>query len=161
MRRLEEPVRLDPVAADTLILHGDTLCTDDDAYQRFRARVRDPAWQARMLSRPAWVRRALAVGARALSRWRTRDKPQQIMDVNPGAVEACFREHQVQRIIHGHTHRPALHELTIDGQPCQRVVLGDWHVKGSVVRLVDGGVELLDLERSERGELTLRIRAAG
>lgn len=104
-----------------LILHGDQLCTDDIAYQRWRTKVRDPAWQQRILGRPLWWRLSLARAARLISRLRHRQQVPQ--DVSHQAAEELMNTHQAQLMIHGHTHRPAVH-----GQPSsQRIVLSDWN----------------------------------
>lgn len=118
----------------TLLMHGDTLCTDDRDYQAFRRRVRNPAWQQNFLSRPLAERRRLADEYREASQTATREKPAEIMDVNAGTVEQAFRAHDVLRLIHGHTHKPGIHTYTIDGTSAQRIVLGDWYSRGSVLR---------------------------
>ena len=110
----------------TLLLHGDELCTDDDAYQRYRAWARDPARQRRFLALPYFLRRAAVAWMRRRSRQETATKTQAMMDVNPGAVAAALRGHGVSRMIHGHTHRPARHALVVDGRDCERWVLPDW-----------------------------------
>jgi UDP-2,3-diacylglucosamine hydrolase len=133
-------VDLDGVA--TLLLHGDVLCTDDAAYQAFRAQVRDPAWQAAFLARPLAERRAFAAQARDASRAHTSTTDTAIMDVNPQAVETALREAGVARMIHGHTHRPAIHDFTLDGKPAQRIVLGDWYEQGSALRVDAEGATL-------------------
>lgn len=145
MTLLSEPLRLDLYGVPTLLLHGDVLCTDDRDYQAFRTMVRDPAWQRDFLARPLAERRALALQARGESRARSADKPPEIMDVNPDAVNAAFRRHGVARIIHGHTHRPALHRLELDGVPCERIVLGDWYEQGSLLRVDERGPRLQNL----------------
>ncbi|WP_281173142.1 UDP-2,3-diacylglucosamine diphosphatase [Wenzhouxiangella marina] len=156
MTLLEAPVLLELAGGVVLLLHGDGLCTDDEEYQRFRKRVRNPEWQARMLARPIWFRRLLARLARALSQRRNRNKPAAIMDVNAQAVEDCMLEHGVRLLIHGHTHRPAIHDLDFDGEPGHRVVLGDWRAdKGSAVRLDAAGVSLLELLPGEAGDVEL------
>lgn len=116
-----------------LLLHGDTLCTDDVKYQAFRAQVRDPDWQARTLALPLVQRRALASQLRETSRQSAQQKAPDIMDVNPTAVNRALRAHRVRRLIHGHTHRPAIHDWILDGQPAKRAVLGDWYEQGSVL----------------------------
>lgn len=116
-----------------LLLHGDTLCTDDVEYQAFRTQVRDPAWQARTLALPLAQRRALAGQLRETSRQATRQKAADITDANPTAVDQALRAHGVRRLIHGHTHRPAIHDWTLDGQAARRAVLGDWYDQGSVL----------------------------
>jgi len=129
-----------PVAGTpTLLLHGDTLCTDDLAYQRYRARVHDPTLQRRFLALPWIIRRALVAGIRGTSRRATARKPTAIMDVNAGAVAAAFAEHGVTRMIHGHTHRPARHHLTVDGAPAERWVLPDWYDAAGYLAVDDGG----------------------
>ncbi|WP_338063052.1 UDP-2,3-diacylglucosamine diphosphatase [Wenzhouxiangella limi] len=159
MRRLEEPVMLPGASPATAMLHGDSLCTDDHDYQRFRARVRDPAWQARALSRPLWWRRLLARLARRISAYRNRGKPDRIMDVNAETVTETFRQLGARRLIHGHTHRPAIHRGHIDQQPVARIVLGDWHGgRGSAVRVDPDGVSLLELGYGAAGEIELSIR---
>jgi len=146
MEILEEPVRADVGGVTTLLLHGDVLCTDDAEYQQFRQMVQNPAWQEEFLSHSLAERKALAGRARMESQRRGAEKAEDIMDVNPGAVEALFREHGVARVIHGHTHRPAVHELTVDGEPCERIVLGDWYEQGSVLSVdADGKAELRTL----------------
>ena len=147
---LEDPTVVDLHGRRALLMHGDTLCTDDAAYQQFRAQTRDPAWQAQFLAQPLAARLAFAQQARAASQARQgelRDAGtmETITDVAPAAVEAAFRAHGVDLLIHGHTHRPAVHALDIDGQACKRVVLGDWYEQGSVLRVDATGVQLASL----------------
>ena len=157
MQALEEPVFVEGLEPRTALIHGDSLCTDDVEYQRFRRRVRHPAWQARLLSRPLWWRRLLARIARGLSKWRNRGKPAEIMDVNADAVRQCFRKLAIDRLVHGHTHRPGLHQLDIDGRARERIVLGDWHgERGSVVELTDQSARLLVLFRDEHGQVQIQ-----
>lgn len=110
----------------TLLLHGDSLCTDDLAYQQFRRQVRDPAWQQAVLAKPLAERLALARQLREQSEQAKHGKYDAIMDVNAEAVAAAFRQAACPRMIHGHTHRPARHVLTVDGQARERWVLPDW-----------------------------------
>jgi len=143
MRLLDEASVVDLHGTPTLLMHGDTLCTSDVAYLKFRAQVRHPDWQAAFLSQPLEARRAFAAQARAHSRTHTQSAPMDIMDVTPDAVTEAFRVHGVTRLIHGHTHRPAIHPgEQVDGRACQRIVLGDWHRQGSVLRVDDTGVRL-------------------
>lgn len=142
MTLLAEPQQLDLHGTPTVILHGDVLCTDDTPYLQFRAMVRNPDWQRDFLSRPLEVRRALAGQVREESRNRGKSMTPEIMDVNAGAVTAVFSEHGVPRMIHGHTHRPDIHRLTVDGVARERIVLGDWYTQGSVLRVDDAGAEL-------------------
>lgn len=142
MEILTEPYCLDLYATSTVILHGDVLCTDDTSYQTFRTLVRNPAWQQDFLSRPLEVRRALAEQARKASRNRGQAMTADVMDTNANAVAAAFRAHGVTRMIHGHTHRPAMHRLIVDGTARERIVLGDWYTQGSVLRVDENGAEL-------------------
>ena len=128
-----------------LLTHGDLLCTDDVPYQQLRMLVRDPAWQRDFLARPLEERRAIADSLRERSRTETAAKAAEIMDVNAVAVEAAMRAHDVRLLLHGHTHRPLVHDLTVDGRAAQRIVLGAWYEHGSVVRWDDRGFELATL----------------
>lgn len=127
----------------TLLMHGDTLCTDDREYLRFRAKVRDPDWQASFLGRPMAERRALAMELRSTSEADKRGKAPEIMDVNPIAVCDALQSHQVTRLIHGHTHRPAHHELECAGRRCERWVLPEWYERGGYLA-AEGGVLRLE-----------------
>jgi UDP-2,3-diacylglucosamine hydrolase len=119
----------------TLLLHGDTLCTDDVGYQRYRARVHDPSLQRRFLALPYPVRRALVALIRSGSRATTAQKAAAIMDVNAGAVVAAFALHRVDRLIHGHTHRPARHDVVLGERGVQRWVLPDWYDAGGYLEI--------------------------
>ncbi|MGD9582379.1 MAG: UDP-2,3-diacylglucosamine diphosphatase [Lysobacterales bacterium] len=146
MRLLGEHHLIDLYGVPTVLLHGDTLCSDDHAYQRLRREWRAPAWQAAFLAQTLDQRRDFAARARAESRAHTAVAASDIMDVNAVAVGDCFRRHHVTRIIHGHTHRPAIHPLQrVDGRDCQRIVLGDWHRAGSVLRVSENSLELFEL----------------
>ena len=134
----------------TLLMHGDLLCTDDRDYLAFRAQVREPAWQADFLARPLAERAEFAARARAASSGRQQGLKQAgaleaITDANADAVVATMARFGVRRMIHGHTHRPAIHSLTVDGQPAQRIVLGDWYEQGSVLRVSPEGYALTTL----------------
>ncbi|MCW8807363.1 MAG: UDP-2,3-diacylglucosamine diphosphatase [Rhodanobacter sp.] len=129
----------------TLLMHGDLLCTDDVAYQTVRQQVRTPQWQAQILSMPLEARRAFAAKAREDSRTHTGSSMESIMDLNVGAVAAAMRHAGVTRLIHGHTHRPAVHEFELDGRAAQRIVLGDWYEQGSVLRVTPTTVDLKGL----------------
>ena len=129
----------------TLLMHGDLLCTDDIGYQAFRRQVHQPGWQREFLGRSPAERNAFARQAREESRRQTASKQSAIMDVNADAVVAAMRAHKVARLIHGHTHRPAIHDFTLDGVAAQRIVLGDWYEQGSVLRLDASGLELATL----------------
>lgn len=121
-------------------LHGDTLCSDDHAYQQVRAQLRSPAWQAQFRAQALTTRRAFAAHARAQSRTHTAMASAAIMDVNPNAVEALFASTAADWIIHGHTHRPAIHRHGAR----RRIVLGDWPHAPSWLRIgADGAAELV------------------
>lgn len=117
-----------------LLMHGDTLCTDDAPYQAFRVQSHTPEWQRAFLARPLEERRAFAAQARAESQRYTRSAGDAITDVNTDAVATTMRTHGVRRLIHGHTHRPMRHRLDISGAAAERIVLGDWYEQASVVR---------------------------
>ncbi len=124
----------------TLVLHGDELCTSDHAYQRFRRVAHDTRWQRTYLALPYAMRSGIARWLRGRSRIANAGKPERIMDVDPGAVAAAFRDAGVSRMIHGHTHRPARHHLVVDGRACERFVLADWYERGSFLEFDhDGG----------------------
>lgn len=129
----------------TLLMHGDVLCTDDLAYQAVRRQVRTPEWQAQILAMPLEARRAFAAKARADSKAHTGSTMESIMDVNADAVAGAMREAGVTRLIHGHTHRPAVHSFDLDGKTAERIVLGDWYEHGSVLRVDANGTNLRGL----------------
>ena len=142
---LPDEVVHDLYGTPTLIMHGDQLCTDDLDYQRFRAWWRDPVHQRRVLALPYFVRRGIAAFLRVMSRRATKDKAPAIMDVNAEAVVAALRSHRVTRLIHGHTHRPARHEVRVDGRICERYVLADWYSRASYLRVDTAGVTACSL----------------
>jgi UDP-2,3-diacylglucosamine hydrolase len=127
----------------TLLMHGDVLCTDDVAYQAVRRNVRTPEWKAQVLSMPLDARRAFAAKAREDSRAHTGSTHETIMDVNTGAVADVMRAAGVTRLIHGHTHRPAVHSFDLDGHTAERIVLGDWYEQGSALQI---DLKTLDLK---------------
>jgi UDP-2,3-diacylglucosamine hydrolase len=144
---LDDPVVAQLDGEPVLLTHGDALCTDDHSYQELRSTVRDPGWQRRFLALPRAQRELLANEARAGSKRHTARTVPVIMDVNQEAVAAAFRATGVRRMIHGHTHRPAVHDLVVDGAPAQRIVLGAWYEQGSYLVCEDGRYQLLDLPR--------------
>src|SRR6516164_5761558 len=150
----EEPGNERVCVALRELTHGDALCTDDHPYQELRSIVRQPSWQQRFLALPRPHREQLADEARAGSRRHTSRTVPYIMDVNTQAVTAAFRAGRVRRIIHGHTHRPGVHELEVDGARAQRIVLGAWYEQGSVLRYERGRYELRTLPRPERSAHT-------
>ena len=133
-RLLPDPTRIDLYGTQTLLTHGDALCTADTEYLAFRAVVRNPEWQRQMLARSAPERDALFRNYRDLSKLSTAKKRPEIMDVTQEAVESLMRSHGVHDLIHGHTHRPMEHRFVLDGRPARRIVLGDWYEQGSVLR---------------------------
>ena len=144
VKLLPDPTVLDLYGTPTLLMHGDTLCTDDKEYQMVRRMLRDPAWQKDYLSKSLAERRAIATHAREQSKLHTASKAEYIMDVNHKAVEDAMRKHGVSRMIHGHTHRPAVHHHTIDGKALERIVLGDWYEQSSKLVWDGGGGRLQD-----------------
>ena len=147
---LPDPAVIVLDGAPVLLSHGDQLCTDDEAYQAFRTQTRDPDWQSQFLSQPLQARLAFAVQARAASQQRQGELQQAgtmetITDVAPSAVDEVFARYGVDTMIHGHTHRPAVHRLVAGGRECRRIVLGDWYTQGSVLRVADGHYDLQTL----------------
>lgn len=145
MTLLPDPTLAEIGGVSTLLMHGDTLCTDDHEYQRLRAKVRSPLWQRLVLALPRGVREWRAQRGRLRSERRKRARPAEIMDVNTGAVEEAFRAHGYPRMIHGHTHRPARHLHAVDGHQCERWVLADWYRHGSYLRCDAGGARSVSL----------------
>lgn len=136
---------------NVLLMHGDTLCTDDHSYQRLRRIVRNPIvqWILRMMTLSQRQRLAarMRAGSKAHIEAADRSMPY-VMDVNSEAVVNAFRNAGVDCLIHGHTHRPAVHKLLVDGIERTRIVLGDWYEQGSVLRWTLAGYELAGLRRS-------------
>jgi UDP-2,3-diacylglucosamine hydrolase len=130
-----------------LLMHGDVLCTDDVSYQRLRRIVRNPIVQWVLRHMSLQRRQALAQKLRAGSRMHVSSTSAEIMDVNAQAVADAFRRYDVRTLIHGHTHRPAVHSLEVGGRSVRRVVLGDWHSRGSVLEVSASGFELRSLPR--------------
>ena len=141
-RLLDETTVIDVYGTQVLISHGDELCTDDHAYQRFRRQARSTFWRALFLALPLSVRKYLANHLRSRSRIETALKPEDITDVNEQTVEEAFVEHRVATMIHGHTHRPGIFELEVFRKPCTRIVLGDWYEQGSVLSWDESGYRL-------------------
>ena len=131
---LDDPTLLDLYGTPTLLSHGDTLCTDDVEYQRFRAQVHDAGFQKNFLAQPLTARKTNIEQLRQLSTIEKQNKDSAIMDVNDEAVAALLRKYHYPRLIHGHTHRPNRHEHIVDGHTCERWVLGDWYQHGSALR---------------------------
>jgi UDP-2,3-diacylglucosamine hydrolase len=144
---LPDPLIVTLYGEPVLVTHGDALCTDDRAYQRLRATVRDADWQRQFLALSIASRRALAGAARVGSQAHTAAVEYAITDVNPDSVAMALRGARTATLLHGHTHRPAIHPLQVDGRPCTRIVLGDWYDQGSLLRWDRNGPELVSLSR--------------
>jgi UDP-2,3-diacylglucosamine hydrolase len=128
-----------------LLMHGDLLCTDDVAYQNFRRKVRNRFFQRLFLLLPLSRREKIARSLRNTSEKATSDKSEEIMDVNQNAVVQAMHDSNVDMLIHGHTHRPGVHEFEIDGKTVKRIVLGDWYKHGNYLRTnADGEYELVE-----------------
>ena len=134
MKILADPAMIDLHGRPTLLMHGDTLCSEDIEYQKFRARTRNPLLQWLFLALPLSLRVRIALKLRGRSTQAKQAKSMAIMDVTPGTVEDTLRQHRYPRLIHGHTHRPARHEHHVDGHACERWVLADWYEHGSYLR---------------------------
>jgi UDP-2,3-diacylglucosamine hydrolase len=147
---LADPSVAEIGGVQTLLMHGDTLCTDDLDYMAWRSTARSAAWQADFLAAPIDERRARSHALRIESEARKRAKSAAIMDVNQQAVRQAFRRHAVTRLIHGHTHRPGHHELELDGRRCERWVLPDWYETGGYIRAEDGTARLVRFPPSAR-----------
>lgn len=143
---LDDPTVIDLYGRRVLLTHGDLLCTDDRAYQRLRRVVRNPVVQWLFARLPLTQRQKIAARIRAGSQAHTYQAADSIMDVNRIAVTAAFKKADVDVMIHGHTHRPAVHTLDI-GRAATRIVLGDWYEQGSVLRWNPTGYELSSLRR--------------
>ncbi len=134
---------VDLYGTPTLLMHGDSLCTLDIGYQKFRAWWDQKWWQKLILSLPLWYRQHLARKARRVSAMDKKGKSFEIMDVTPDEVPKVMIQHQVQHLIHGHTHRPMVHQLELaDGSTAQRYVLGDWYSKSSYLDVSADGWQL-------------------
>ena len=144
VRLLPDPTPIDLYGTPTILLHGDTLCTDDAAYQAFRAQVRNPEWQRGMLSRPIAERVALARGMREASDTAKQGKSMEIMDVAPAAVEQAFAGSGAALMIHGHTHRPARHVHRVGSTERVRWVLPDWYERGGYLEASPAGIRALE-----------------
>jgi UDP-2,3-diacylglucosamine hydrolase len=142
-RFLDDPSVLRFAGQPVALMHGDTLCTDDVDYQAWRRTARSEAWQREFLAKPLAVRHEALQGLRKKSKEVVRAKSAEIMDVNADTVRDAFRRHGVRRLIHGHTHRPARHDVEVDGALCERWVLPDWYGRGGYLALDDVGPRLV------------------
>lgn len=144
---LTDPYVVEIHGETVLLSHGDIYCTDDIQYQAVRKMTRDPKWQAMMLTRPLEERISFSEQARADSKAHGDNIDQAITDVNQAAIKSALRQANVTLMLHGHTHRPAVHEIEVDGKQARRIVLGDWYQHGSVVRWDRNGPVLSTLAR--------------
>ena len=142
-RLLDDPSVEKIGGARTLLMHGDTLCTDDVDYQAWRKVARSREWQREFLAQSLPERRKALQALREKSKEVVGAKPAEIMDVNDGAVREALRAHSLTRLVHGHTHRPARHELEVDGRRCERWVLPDWYERGGYLAIDDAGPRLV------------------
>jgi UDP-2,3-diacylglucosamine hydrolase len=133
-RLLGDYERIDMHGQPLLLTHGDLLCSDDMRYLTLRAQLRAPEWQRDFLGKSLDERRTIAADLRKLSATEIAAKADDIMDVNQTTVERTMREFDVLSLLHGHTHRPAVHRFALDGRPATRIVLGAWHGPASIVR---------------------------
>ena len=139
---------LNPLVNDLAMyfqIRDDFINLADEEYMKFRATARNPAWQAQLMSQTIEERRALAAQLRSMSAESNSNKAEDIMDVTPAEVEREMAEAGVTQMIHGHTHRPATHDLMVNDRRAQRIVLGDWYTQGSVLRVQPGRYELSSL----------------
>ncbi len=127
-----------------VIMHGDTLCTRDIGYQKFRKKSRSWWWQAIIKSLPLFIRKKIANDYRKKSAAATATKSQDIMDVTPDEVVKCLEDYHSQLLIHGHTHRPAVHELKANNKDAKRIVLGDWYEQGAWLKVTPTSMELMN-----------------
>jgi UDP-2,3-diacylglucosamine hydrolase len=141
---LPEVDLIDLYGESVVIMHGDTLCTRDIDYQKFRKKSRSWWWQAIIKSLPLFVRKKIAADYRKKSATATAFKSQDIMDVTPDEVVKSLENYHSQLLIHGHTHRPAVHELIANNQQAKRVVLGDWYEQGAWLKVTPTSMQLMN-----------------
>ena len=144
---LPDPSLVDVGGEKTLLVHGDTLCTDDHDYQAWRRVARSEQWQREFLAKPREERRRMILGLRDKSKAVIQAKPAEIMDVNDGAVVDALRAHGVRRLVHGHTHRAGRHEHGVDGRRCERWVLPDWYGRGGYLEIGTGQPRLVQFQQ--------------
>ncbi|MBT5861888.1 MAG: UDP-2,3-diacylglucosamine diphosphatase [Gammaproteobacteria bacterium] len=144
---LDDPVIVDLYGQSVLLSHGDALCTDDVQYQQVRAMTRNPEWQTMMLAKSIEERIAFSIQARKDSMAHSNSVSAEIMDVNLEAIVATLRQHGTSIMLHGHTHRPAIHDVDLGNRLATRIVLGDWFEQGSVVRWDENGPRLETMPR--------------
>lgn len=152
---LPDPSLIDLYGKQILIMHGDSLCIEDEKYQAFRAKVRGKTFQTEFLKKPLWFRRLLAYLMRQYSHLQNRKKTATIMDVTQSEVIKIMSAYHVNLLIHGHTHRPAIHQLTLKEQPAERIVLNAWHSQGNVLICTENlAPKLVDFDNINTLDLT-------
>ena len=131
---LEDPTLISLGDTIALIMHGDTLCTDDIDYQKWRTQVRSTEWINNFIEKPLSERMKICEELRSQSESKKKNKSDSIMDVNDTAVEEILRQNNYPKyLIHGHTHRPNIHDYFLESHFLQRWVLGDWHINGNYI----------------------------
>lgn len=154
---LDDPARIDLFGQAALLTHGDTLCTDDRDYLAFRHRVRGHGWQQDFLGKPIGERRRIAAELRDASIAAGEFKSGAMMDINHDAVIRVMEDHGVRLLIHGHTHRQAVHRYAVDGQPATRIALGSWDSGGTVLEYTPEGYRFEKLAAPGRGLAAERV----
>lgn len=143
---ISDPTLINLYGSTALLSHGDELCTDDVAYQQFRLQVRNKQWKSEFLNQPLQARKNQIEAIRLLSEQEKSNKSAQIMDVNQDAVVSLLKEHHYpDLLIHGHTHRPNQHQVSVDEKSITRWVLGDWYEQGSYLVCDASGCKSVNL----------------
>ncbi len=135
---------IDVLGVPTMIMHGDTLCTDDIAYQQFRTLVRSEKWQAEFLNKTIEERLAIANHARSISRKETAKKSIEIININQITLEDVLQKNNIQQIIHGHTHRPGKHTFKLQQHAGTRWVMSDWHTEATLISALNNRCQLIN-----------------
>ena len=149
IKLINDPRIIEIDTKKVMLTHGDELCTDDSEYQAFRSVVRNPLWQKDFLNFPISKREKIAGEAKDASKDSKDNKAMEIMDVNTDAVLKAFNDHDIEIMIHGHTHRPNIHKVSNEGKNLTRYVLGDWNKNSAIILKWDEAeVELMDLAQS-------------
>lgn len=143
LQLLTDPTRIELYGTPTLLLHGDSLCTDDMAYQKIRLKTRDPHFQQSLLKKPLFLRRLMAHYYRSKSRRYTQYAQLSIMDANQVEINRIMKYYDVKLLIHGHTHQPTLQYFQLEGRWVERIVLCDWHANGNVLSCFADGSKRL------------------
>ena len=142
LKLLNDPCSEEMFGNQVLLMHGDLLCIEDHDYQAFRKTSRDPKWQNEFLTKTIQERQEIAHNLRTISKEATGTKKEEIMDVSATEVIRTMKESSVSLLIHGHTHRPKSHKITVNDQPAERIVLGDWDAYGWYIWMDSSSCEL-------------------